>query len=260
MHGIRAFAANRPLVFVILLAVAQPLLAVPFIVAFKLAGQQDIVALRLIVPALQSVFVLWVVWLLGWKTKAGLTTTVRDLHLYWYPALIAFAPVFLYGTKEIAWGWIVFYGAALLCTGISEEGFARGIAIPALMRYGKWVAVFVAAGIFSVGHLTNIFFENFGLLEWLDKASATFGFAILYGAVFLRTGNLWPLVFLHSLHDYSYVTSGTAGPFLVEPMDLRVHLALSLMNAAYGIYILAGTGVDGQSPAESPRPAGMLGG
>ena len=42
-------------------------------------------------------------------------------------------------------------------------------AIPALMRYGKWAAVFIAAAIFSAGHFTNVFFESFGLLEWADK-------------------------------------------------------------------------------------------
>jgi hypothetical protein len=131
---------------------------------------------------------------------------------------------------------------------MSEEGFARGIAIPALMRHGKWAAVIIAAAIFSAGHVTNAFFESFGPLEWADKFLATFGFAILYGAVFLRTGSLWPLVFLHALHDFSYLTSGTAGPFLVEAIDLRLHMLLSLMNVAYGIYILAA--------ADIPVPGG----
>lgn len=258
MHRLRAFADDRPLLFIVLLAVVQPLLAIPFVAAFRLAGQ-DIVALRLVIPAVQSAFVLWVVWILGWQKKAGLTGTVRNLHVYWYPALVAFAPVFFHGTIEIAWGPIVFYSAALLFTGISEEGFARGIAIPALMRHGKWAAVFIAAAIFSAGHFTNVFFEEFDLIGWLDKFSATFGFAILYGAVFLRTGNLWPLVVLHALHDYSYVTSGTAGPFLVEALDLRLHMVLSLMNAAFGIYILAGANVEGAPSEGRPRQAALPG-
>ncbi|MCC0067220.1 MAG: CPBP family intramembrane metalloprotease [Rhodovulum sp.] len=256
MSAILTFAATRPLLFVIALAIAQPLIALPLVAAFKIAGK-DIVALRLLIPAAQSVFVLAVIWLLGWQKRAGLTTDARNVHLYWYPALIAFAPVLLHGTIEIAWGWIVFYGAALVLTGISEEGFARGIAIPALMRYGKWAAVFIAAAIFSAGHFTNVFFESFGLLEWADKFLATFGFAILYGAVFLRTGNLWPLVFLHALHDFSYLTSGTAGPFLLEAIDLRLHMLLSLMNVAYGTYILAGVDIP-VSAGSVPAPKGPV--
>ena len=162
MLAIRNFAEDRPLLFVLALAIAQPLIALPFVAAFRLVGE-DIVGLRLLIPAIQSGFVFSVILLLGWRTKSGLTTTVRNIHLYIYPGLIAFVPVVLYGTVEISWGWIAFYGTALIFTGISEEGFARGIAIPALMRWGKWVAVVLAAAIFSAGHLTNIFFEDFRL-------------------------------------------------------------------------------------------------
>jgi membrane protease YdiL (CAAX protease family) len=149
--------------------------------------------------------------------------------------------VLAYGTIEISWGWIAFYGAALLFTGISEEGFARGIVIPALLRYGKWRAVLTAAMIISAGHITNIFFEEFDLIGWLDKFLATFSFAILYGAIFLKTGNLWPMIALHAIHDYSYLTSGTAGPFLTEAIHVRLHVAMSLLNAVYGLFVLSGT-------------------
>ena len=67
---------------------------------------------------------------------------------------------------------------------------------------------------------------------------------MLYGAVFLRTGNLWPLVVLHAIHDYSYLTSGTAGPFLVEALDIRIHLAISVLNVGVGLYLLAGLRAD----------------
>lgn len=253
MEKLRDFAEARPLLFVIALAVLQPLIALPFVVAFRVAGL-DIVGLRLLIPLIQSVFILWLIYALGWREKSGLTGPVRNVHLYWYPVLIAFAPVLFYGTIEISWGWIVFYSAALLFTGISEEGFARGIAIPALLRYGKWGALFLAAAIFSAGHITNIFFEDFGLIEWFDKFSATFGFAILYGAIFLRTGSLWPLIVLHAIHDYSYLTSGTAGPFMTEPIDIRLHMLLSLVNAAYGIFILARAGPEPRT-SEAQRAA-----
>ena len=243
MSPIREFAANRPLLFVIALAVLDAAIGLPLVAIFKLTGQ-DILPLRLIIPAVQSIFILWLIWYLGWTKSSGLTGSVQYVQLLWLPTLAAFAPVFFYGTVEISWGWITFYAAALLFTGISEEGFARGVAIPALMRYGKWGALFISAAIFSAGHITNIFFEEFDLLGWVDKFSATFGFAVLYGAVFLRTGNLWPLILLHAVHDYSYLTSGTAGPFVVEAIDIRLHMALSVIYAAYGVYILIGAKVD----------------
>lgn len=249
MPVLRTWAEQRPLLFVIGLAILQPVIAMPFVMVFKLAGW-DFVPLRLVIPAVQSVFILWLIRHLGWRERSGLTGDVRNVHLLWYPVLAAFVPVFLYGTVEIAWGWLMFYSAALVATGVSEEGFARGIAVPALMRFGKWGAVLIAATIFSAGHITNAFFEDFGLLEWIDKFAATFGFAVLYGAVFLRTGNLWPLIVLHAIHDYSYLTSGTAGPFLSEALDIRLHLGFSVLNGLVGFYLL--NGAKGKADAEVP--------
>ena len=132
MSAIRTWAEERPLLFVIGLAVLQPLIAIPFVAAARVTGL-GIEPLRLVIPTVQSAFILWLIWYLGWRDKAGLTGTVRNVHLLWYPTLIAFVPTFLYGTVAVAWGPLVFYSAALVATGISEEGFARGIAIPALM-------------------------------------------------------------------------------------------------------------------------------
>ncbi len=239
MELLRRFAKSRPLAFVIALAIAQPLSALPCVAIVRVL-EVDLVPLRLIIPAMHSVAFLWLVVALGWRERSGLTREVRCVHLLWYPALVAFAPVLAYGTIAMAPSWIAFYAASLLFTGISEEVFARGITLPVLARYGRWAAVLIAAVVFSAGHVTNAFFEDFGWIEWVDKLAATFGFAVLYGALFLRTGNLWPLIFLHAIHDFSYLTSGTAGPFTTEAMDLRIHMGLSALNAFYGLWLLAG--------------------
>ncbi len=237
MSAIRNLANDRPFVFVIGLFVVNIVISFPFVVLFKIAGL-DITPLRLIIPIVDSAFSVWVVWYLGWFRRAGFTRQVNDVHLYWYPAILALVPVLFYGTVQLPAGPVIFYMAALLFTGLSEETLARGIMLPALLSRGKWVALFFTALVFSAGHVTNLFFEEFGLLEWTDKFLATFGFAVLYGAVFLRTGNIWPLIFLHMLHDYSYLTSGSAGPFTVVPFDIRLHLLLSVLSIAYAVVIM----------------------
>jgi hypothetical protein len=78
MSKLRDFADNRPLHFVIALAVLQPITAFPFVAAFRLGGQ-DIVTLRLVIPVVHSLLVLWVIWHLGWRSRAGLTGTVRNI-------------------------------------------------------------------------------------------------------------------------------------------------------------------------------------
>ena len=251
---LRFIAETYPLLFVIALAVLQPILAIPFVVAIRVLGF-DLTPLRLIIPTAQSLFILWLIWALGFWRISGLSGPVRNVYLLIYPALVLFVPAVLYGNVEIAARWALFYFLAVLATGISEEGFARGIAIPVLMKYGKWGAVLIAAAIFSAGHLTNAFFEDFSVIEWVDKFGATFGFAVLYGALFLRTGSLLPLIFLHTLADYIYLISGTAGPFVAEAIDVRIHLALAVANLVVGLYLLTGMREDNLPAMRSPVPA-----
>jgi len=239
MDKIRGFAESHPFWFVICLAVFQPLIAMPFVLALKVFGLA-LVPLQLAIPAAQSVIILWLIVALGWTRRCGLVGPVRNAHLLIYPALAHFLPALIYGTVPIAPGWALFYFLALLATGISEEGFARGVAVPLLASFGKWAAVLIAAAIFSAGHVTNIFIEDFSVLEWVDKFSTTFGFGVLYGALFLRTGSLLPLIFLHTVEDWIYLTSGTAGPFVAVPIDIRIHLMIALANLGVGLYLTSG--------------------
>lgn len=254
MMSIRRFAVAQPFWFVVALAIVQPLLAVPFIAFVKITGT-SITPLQLIIPTLQSVVILWFIRAMGWWRMSGLTGQVRNAHLLIYPAMVHFVPALLYGNVQITAGWTLFYFLALLTTGISEEGFARGVAVPVLLKYGKWAAVFIAAAIFSAGHLTNAFIEDFSALQWIDKFASTFGFAILYGALFLRTGSLLPLVFLHTVEDYIYLTSGTAGPFVAEALDIRIHLVIATANMVVGLYLMLGVTNEDLPRIGSPHQA-----
>jgi membrane protease YdiL (CAAX protease family) len=253
VQSLRRFADASPFWFVVALAVFQPILAIPFIAVVKLTGS-SITPLQLIIPAVQSVVILWLIRAMGWWQISGLTGRVRNAHLLIYPALVHFIPALIYGTVAISPGWVLFYFLALLATGVSEEGFARGVAIPVLLRYGKWAAVLIAAAIFSAGHLTNAFIEDFSPLQWLDKFASTFGFAVLYGALFLRTGNLLPLIFLHTVEDYIYLTSGTAGPFVAEALDIRIHLVIAFANMAVGLYLMTGVSDEDLPGPGQPAP------
>lgn len=228
---------KHPFGFVIGLFLLESGLAIPFVVTFKLLNL-DLELLRLVIPIAQSLFVLWVVWALGWFSQSGFVNHLRDMHLYWYPVLLAFVPALIYGSIQISTGPLLFYAAAILFTGISEEILSRGIMLPALIKRGTWTAIFFAAGLFSVAHFSNLAFTDHGIVEITEVLISTFGFAVLYGALFIRTQNIWPLIFLHSLHDYIFVTSGTAGPFVVEPIAPWISIVLAILNIGYGIFII----------------------
>jgi len=150
----------------------------------------------------------------------------------------------MFGTVEIAAYSVLFYTLALVFTGISEEGEARAIILKALLPKGKWIALIFAAFLFSIGHFTNLFFEDFSAIEMIEKLVVTFSFAILYGALFLRTLNIWPLIALHMIHDFMFLVSGTAGPFVSEPLPPNIHILLGVVSLVYGVYIVKGIDID----------------
>jgi len=239
MSKIPDFAESRPFIFVVGLFCIENALAIPFVVAFRLLDA-DIELLRLIIPVVQSVFMIWVVWHLGWVGKSGFRKKVKNLHLYGYPVLLALVPVLLYGSIQIATGPLAFYAAALLFTAISEETLARGVMITALLKRGVWTAILVSAGLFSISHLTNLLFSEPDFVKMTEVLLVTFGFAVLYGAIFIRTENILILIVLHMLHDYFLVTSGTAGPFVVQPLSPAISIGLAVLNIAYGAILVTG--------------------
>lgn len=74
--------------------------------------------------------------------------------------------------------------AAGLCGPVTEEVVFRGFLLPSLQRYlPAWGAVLASAAAFSAGHPS---------LAWHRLLQG-----VLYGAVFVRAGNLWPPILLH---------------------------------------------------------------
>lgn len=231
------FAQNHPYWFVITIFVIESILAIPFVVFFRIKGL-DIEPLRLIIPIVQSIFVLWVIHKLGWIKKTGFVSKVKNIHLLWFPLILAFIPTLFFGTVEIAVQGIIFYFLAILFTGISEEVLARGIILRTLLPKGLWIAILGAGLLFSIGHISNLFFADMSVVDFLEVLLNTFGFAILYGAVFLRTLNILPLIILHTLHDFIYVISGTAGPFTTQPLPTTLHIAGAVASIIYGVYLV----------------------
>lgn len=248
----KRWVEQRPFLFGISLAVVQFLLPLPLVIFFRLTGL-PVEPLRLIIPIAESALALGVIWYLGWFRATGFIGRVENVSVYWYPVALAFAPVLLRGTVAIPADAFVFYGLAILFTGLSEEGLARGLVLRAALAQGKWVAVLFAAGIFSVGHLTNLFFEDFTAPQMGAVLLNTFAFGLLYGAVLLRTFNILPLIVLHTIEDLMFVSSGTAGPFTAEPLPPAIRVALDLATIAYGLYILSRANTASYFAATSSR-------
>ena len=227
---------KHPYLFAIAVFAANALMAVPFVAVFKIL-KLDIEPLRLIIPVAQSVLNMAVLYYLGWFSSSGFGKKIKNFHLLWFPLLIAFVPVVLFGTVQIAPYGIAFYLLALIFTGISEESESRALILKAVLPEGVWVALLFTGLLFSLGHFSNLVFEDFTAFEMFEKLIVTFGFALLYGAVYLQTLNIWPLIVLHTIPDFAFLISGTAGPYEIEPLPTEVHIIVGILSVVYGIYL-----------------------
>ena len=231
------FADNHPIIFSIgIFAADSVVIPIPFVIAFKLL-KLEIEPLRLIIPLVQSIFIIGVLYYLGWLRAAGFGKRIKDIQILWFPLVLAAVPLVMFGTIELAANIILFYGAALLFTGISEEGVARGVILKAMLPKGVWAALLFMSLLFSAGHLSNLFFEDFTAIDMAMKLLVTFSFALLYGAVFLRTLNIWPLIILHTVHDISFLISGSAGPYTVYNFTAMPQVVMAVFSILYAIYI-----------------------
>ena len=93
-----------------------------------------------------------------------------------------------------------------LAPGFSEEVCFRGLGISNFMRTIKDekkipVILWLSSIIFGLAHMGNSFVgASFGT-SLLQSAYAV-GIGLVFGAIYLRTGNLWPNIIAHSLIDF----------------------------------------------------------
>jgi len=217
--------------------IATLALPAPFALTFMGLGW-GLGPLQLLIPIIESAFILYLLYHLGWMATAGFTQRIKQMRLLWLPVLLMFLPAALFGTVQISAYDTCFYLLALFFTGVSEEAFARAFLLIVLLPKGKWPAILTASAIFSVSHITNLLAHDMGFAGLMEKFFVTFSFGFLYCALFIRTQNIWPLIMTHAIFDFSFLISGTAGPFTVTPFPAGPHLAIGAVSVAYGVYIL----------------------
>ena len=113
------------------------------------------------------------------------------------------------GDPEANWKpwYLIIYGVfATVEIGVREECFYRATIQNILAKKyansvkGIWIAAIVSSIIFGLTHLSNLFFGVNPHAVLIQVASATtIGF--LFGAIYLRSGNIWLLILIHTLTD-----------------------------------------------------------
>ncbi len=102
------------------------------------------------------------------------------------------------------WRIAVFF-IAMLMIGAAEEFLFRGVVARTLLEHfgsshlGIWKACLLSGVVFGAGHAVNLL--SSAPLGVLVQCCLTASLGILYAAIYYRTGNVWVVVFLHTLQD-----------------------------------------------------------
>jgi membrane protease YdiL (CAAX protease family) len=205
-----------------------------------------------------AVFILAVCLWQGWS-DVGLNrgAELRDWRLAWLPMLyvlaaLVFAVVF--GLPPVT--VLIFIAINCLFVGFSEELMLRGAILQAFRHtVSIWPAVLLTSVVFGAMHSLNVFVTG-DLKQALIQSSAAFLSGILFIALRLRTGSLWPPIIVHALWDFATFTLGGAtggahhGDLPAEALTLPdpsglaqlVPVLLVLPNAIYGLWLMRNIG------------------
>lgn len=200
-----------------------------------------------------SLFILGVVLWQDWR-DVGLNRlpAARDLVLTWLPMLyvvIGLVVAAIFGLPPVAvLAWIMIN---TLFVGFSEELMFRGAILQAFRHVTTiWRAVLLTSVAFGAVHSLNVFVTG-NLKNALIQSTAAFLSGLVFIALRLRTGSLWPSIITHGLWDFATFTLSLAvhdaavgaappepaGQGMVALKDL-IPIAVVAPNAIYGLWLM----------------------
>ncbi|MDO4200056.1 MAG: CPBP family intramembrane metalloprotease [Clostridia bacterium] len=102
---------------------------------------------------------------------------------------------------------LLFAAQMLIGAGVFEELLFRGIVFNVFDKYlghkspkAIWCTVCFSGIIFGLYHFMN-WVQGQALIPTLLQIVTTTGFGILFGAIYVRSRNLWSLAFIHGVYD-----------------------------------------------------------
>jgi len=172
-----------------------------------------------------------------------------SLRLLWLPALYIAAFLVLgasLGLPPLA--VIAFVLINTFFVGLSEELMFRGVLLQGLRHsMAIWPAILVTSLLFGAIHSLNVFTTGH-LLPALMQSGAALLSGLLFIAIRLRTGSLWPAIVVHGLWDFGVFTMGAAGGAPPGPATAPTSfqtfapLLLVLPTALYALWLLRHVG------------------
>ena len=137
------------------------------------------------------------------------------------------------------WNLILFGLISVVGIGIREECVFRATIQNILAKKyansakGIWITAIVSALIFGLIHAFNVF-SGVDFLPAVVQAFTNVGIGLFFAALYLRSGNLWVLIFVHTLTD----TAGLAGSVFLYQSDIAVISSMSWQSLIGGLIFL----------------------
>ncbi|MBO4915856.1 MAG: CPBP family intramembrane metalloprotease [Oscillospiraceae bacterium] len=164
--------------------------------------------------------------------------------------MLFYIPLFLIGAMCAFFGLalqyspvvVAFHTVAMLCAGFLEEVIFRGFLFKGIAKGNLKSAVIISSLTFGVGHIVNLFFNDYELFDSLTQITyaVIVGFMLVF--IFLRTGSTLPCIAFHAFNNV--MTAFASGDRLVsltgseqtaELICLSIMIAIALV---YTIYIV----------------------
>lgn len=138
--------------------------------------------------------------------------------LFSLPFLIGKAPLSL----------VVLAVVISLMVGFVEEGVFRGLIIRILLPKGILQAVLLSSVIFAALHLLNLL-SGFPLAYVVGQMIIGFGLGILFAAIRLRTGSIWPTLLLHGIFDSTGLLLLALNPKQATSINLSLSIIVGIV-------------------------------
>lgn len=201
-----------------------------------------------------SAFILAVVLWQGWR-DVGLNHLgdARGWRLSWLPMIYIVAGLGIATVIGLPPTTILLLIAVnTLLVGFSEELMFRGAILQAFRHATSiWPAVLLTSLVFGAIHSLNVFVTG-DLKAALIQSAAAFLSGLVFIALRLRTGSLWPPIVVHALWDFATFTLGAAGhrgshgnlpadaatPAAASGLTELLPVLLVLPNAIYGLWLM----------------------
>ncbi|MCB2080102.1 MAG: CPBP family intramembrane metalloprotease [Novosphingobium sp.] len=133
------------------------------------------------------------------------------VKVMWFPVLVLLALSSLMVLSGLPTGTVIFWVAFnTFLVGFSEEVMFRGVMFRALLENLKvWPAIIVTSILFGAVHSLN----GFNTGDWggalLQSVTAAMS-GMIFIAIVIRTGSIWPAIIYHFLWDCALFLAGTA--------------------------------------------------